>query len=267
MKQATQKRLPISVCMISEAEASRIGRTLESVAGFASEIIVVLNAEVADGTDRIATEHGAQVFREPWKGFIAQKNSAADKATQQWLLNLDADEVVSAELQDEVFSLFTRLPEACAAYSFPRLSFYLGRWIRHGDWYPDHCVRLWQNGKARWAGINPHAALKVDGTVRKLKHHLLHYTNETLNNQVIKTANYADDFVHHCAENGRHITFGDLVARPAWRFVRAYFLKLGFLDGWQGYTIAWLTAFYTFLRYAKAREAQTQASSKTEDRR
>jgi glycosyltransferase involved in cell wall biosynthesis len=267
MNQATQKRLPISVCMISEAEASRIGRALESVAGFASEIIVVLNAEVADGTDRIAAEHGAKVFREPWKGFIAQKNSAAAKATQEWLLNLDADEVVSAELQDEIFSLFTRLPEACAAYSFPRLSFYLGRWIRHGDWYPDYCIRLWQRGKACWVGINPHAALDVDGNVRKLEHHLLHYTNETLNNQVVKTVNYADDFVHHWAKNGRQITLGDLVARPAWRFVRAYFLKLGFLDGWQGYTIAWLTAFYTFLRYAKAREAQAQTSSTTGDGR
>src|ERR1035441_2207138 len=97
MKQATQQRLPISVCMVSGAEASRIGRALESVAGFASEIIVVLNAEVADGTDRIAVEHGAKVFREPWKGFIAQKNSAADKATQDWLLNVDADEIRSEE--------------------------------------------------------------------------------------------------------------------------------------------------------------------------
>ena len=85
MKQVMQKRLPISVCMISEAEASRIGRALESVAGFASEIIVVLNSEVTDGTERIAAEHGAQVFREPWKGFIAQKNSAADKASQPWV--------------------------------------------------------------------------------------------------------------------------------------------------------------------------------------
>jgi len=268
MKQAMTKRLPISVCMISDAEASRIGRALESVAGFASEIIVVLNADVADGTDRIAAEHGAKVFREPWKGFIDQKNSAADKATQDWLLNLDADEVVSPELRDEILALFPRPPEAnCAAFSFPRLSFYLGRWIRHGDWYPDRCVRLWRRGQARWVGVNPHAALNVDGPVRKLKHHLLHYTNETLNHQIVKTANYADDFVRHCAENGRHITFGDMVVRPAWRFMRAYFLKLGFLDGWQGYTIAWLTAFYTFLRYAKAREAQAQTPVKTEDRR
>ncbi|MGO8928523.1 MAG: glycosyltransferase family 2 protein [Limisphaerales bacterium] len=261
MNQATQKRLPISVCMISEAEASRIGRALESVAGFATEIIVVLNAEVADGTGRIAAEHGAKVFREPWKGFVAQKNLAQAKATQPWVFGLDADEVVSAELRDELFALFAQRPDRGAAYSFPRRSFYLGRWIRHGDWYPDRCVRLWQRDKGRWGGVDPHAALEVDGEIRRLRHDLLHYTSDTLNRQVSKTVRYADDFVRHCAEQGRRITFVDLLARPAWRFVRAYFLKLGFLDNWQGLSIAWMTAFYTFLRYAKAREAQLMLDS------
>src|ERR1035437_3080456 len=100
MKQGTTKRLPISVCMISAAEASRIGRALESVADLASEIIVVLNADVADGTDDIAAKHGARVLREPWKGFVAQKNSAQAKAFQPWVLGLDADEEASPELRE-----------------------------------------------------------------------------------------------------------------------------------------------------------------------
>jgi glycosyltransferase involved in cell wall biosynthesis len=259
MKQGTTKRLPISVCMISAAEASRIGRALESVADLASEIIVVLNADVADGTDDIAAKHGARVLREPWKGFVAQKNSAQAKASQPWVLGLDADEVVSPELREEIVALFAQKPPPCAAYSFPRRSFYFGRWIGHGDWYPDRCVRLWQRDRAHWMGVEPHAALKVDGTIGKLRHDLFHYTTDTLNHQVAKTVKYADAFVQHCAQTGQHITAADLLVRPAWRFVRAYFLKLGFLDGWQGYTIAWLTAFYTFLRYAKARQEQAGA--------
>src|SRR6478735_2460232 len=99
--------LPISVCMVSSAEAHRIGRALASVSGWTSETIVVLNQEVADGTEEVARKHGAKVFREPWKGYIAQKNSAADKTTQSWLFNLDADEVVSAELREEIQSVFS----------------------------------------------------------------------------------------------------------------------------------------------------------------
>jgi len=247
--------------MISGAEAARIGRALESVAGWAAEIIVVLNAEVADQTEEIARQHGAKVFREEWKGFVGQKNSAQAKATQTWILGLDADEEVAAGLREEITALFAQGPEACAAYSVPRRSFYFGRWITHGDWYPDRCTRLWQRNRARWVGVEPHAALEVDGVTGKLRHDLLHYPTETLAYQVSKTVKYADAFAEHCARTGRSITFSDLLVRPAWRFVRGYVLKLGFLDGWQGYTIAWLTAFYTFLRYARAREVQANRST------
>jgi len=250
--------LPISVCLISGPEAPRIGRALETVGSWTREQIVVLNEEVGDGTDRVAAEHGARVFREPWRGFVAQKNSAQEKATMPWVLGLDADEAVSPELREEILRLFSAGTPALAAYSVPRRTYYFGRWIRHGDWYPDRCVRLWQRGKARWVGVDPHAALEVEGEVGKLRADLLHYTADTINHQVAKTVRYADDFVRHCAEKGQGVTFGDLVFRPAWRFVRAYFFKLGFLDGWQGYTIAFMTAFYTFLRYAKAREAQVR---------
>ncbi len=246
--------------MISGAEAHRIGRALESVAEWAAEIIVVLNADVVDATDQIAAKHGAKVFREPWKGHVAQKNSAAEKASQDWILGLDADEVISAELRQEIERLLADGSQAkeIAAFSFPRLSWYCGRWIRHGDWYPDRQTRLWRRGRATWGGVDPHDKLIVEGKVVKLQGHLKHYTTQTINQQVAKTVSYADDFVRHCAQSGRRITFADLMVRPAWRFLRAYFFKLGFLDGWQGYAIAWMTAFYTFLRYVKAREALLQ---------
>jgi glycosyltransferase involved in cell wall biosynthesis len=142
----TKRQLPISVCMIAGNEAQRIRHALESVAGWTSEVIVLLNDDVSDGTDKIAGSFGAKVIREPWKGHIAQKNSAAQKAACDWILGLDADEAISPELSDEIQKLFSE-PEKLqpfAAFRFPRLTFFCGRWIRHGDWYPDHQTRLWR---------------------------------------------------------------------------------------------------------------------------
>lgn len=241
--------------MISGAEASRIGRALESVADWTSEIIIVLNADVSDGTEEIAVQHGAKVFREPWKGHVAQKNSAAEKASQPWILGLDADEEVSPELREEMAAAL-KSPGSTAAFNFPRCTWFGGRWIRHGDWYPDRQTRLWRKDRAVWQGVNPHDRLEVDGPIVTLRAELRHYTAETLDQFVRKTLIYADIFAQECAARGRRISPFDLATRPAWRFVRGFFLRLGFLDGWQGLSIAWLGAFYTYLRYAKALEAQ-----------
>jgi glycosyltransferase involved in cell wall biosynthesis len=244
--------------MISGAEADRIGRALESVADWTGEIVVVLNEEVSDGTDRIAVSYGAKVFREPWKGHIAQKNSAVEKATQEWILGLDADEVVSLGLREEIQRTFQSRSklELFAAFSFPRLTRYGGRWIRHGDWYPDRKTRLWRNGLAEWGGIDPHDKLKVSGATGRLRNHLLHYTAENIDRQVAKIPAFCNDFVKHAQVTNRKAGWWDLAFRPAWRFVRCYFLRLGFLDGWQGYYIACMVAFQTATRYAKLREAQ-----------
>jgi glycosyltransferase involved in cell wall biosynthesis len=250
-------RLPLSVCLIAGNEAARIRRTLASVAGWTQEIIVVLNHDVSDGTDKIAAEFGAKVFREPWKGFVGQKNSAAAKSTQPWLLNLDADEEVSPALRDEIRRALAQ-PGESAAYRFPRCTFFYGRWIRHGDWYPDLVLRLWRQNRARWEGAEPHAALKVDGPVSRLNADLLHHTTETLDRQIAKISSYSEDFLRDALARGRGASWFDLAVRPAWRFVRSYFLRLGLLDGWQGIYIAWMTAFYTATRYAKVRAAQEQ---------
>jgi glycosyltransferase involved in cell wall biosynthesis len=250
--------LPISVCMISGAEAHRIRRALESVRGWTTEIVIVLNEDVADGTDCLAAEFGAKVFREPWKGFVGQRKSAIEKTTQPWLLGLDADEAVSDRLRAEIMRLFAREPEPAryAAYSFPRCTFYCGRWIRHGDWYPDRKVRLWRRGRAQVVGGELHETMQVDGAVGRLRGDLLHYSMEDLNHQVAKTVTYSDYFVRQWQQRNRPVSFTELLVRPWWRFCRAYFLRLGFLDGWQGYTIAGMGAFHTLLRYAKVREMQ-----------
>jgi glycosyltransferase involved in cell wall biosynthesis len=253
-----QKPLPISVCIIAGNEAARIHRALESISGWTSEIIIVLNDDVSDGTEKIAESFGAKVFREPWKGHIAQKNSAAERASCDWILGLDADEEISTALRDEIKKLFSE-PEKLkpfAAFSFPRCSLYCGRWIRHGDWYPDRKARLWRRGHAQWGGVNPHDTLIVCGQTGGLKNDLFHYSMDDLNHHVRKTAAYSDIFARRRLENGRLAGNFEMWFRPWWRFVRGYFLRLGFLDGWQGYVIARMVALETFLRYAKVREAQ-----------
>lgn len=249
-------RLPISICMVSAAEAHRIGNALASVANWTSELIVVLNEEVTDDTEQIAKSYGAKVIRETWKGMIGQKASAAAKATQEWILDLDADEVVSDELRDEIRLALSdkSLNGQVAALSYPRMSWYCGRWIRHGDWYPDRQNRLWRRGRAHWGGVDPHAKLMVDGEVKKLRSNLLHYSNDSINRQIEKIVPFSDEFMRqHLARNGSTGIF-DLAVRPFWRFLRAYVFRAGFLDGWPGYYIAWLNAFSTVTRYAKISE-------------
>jgi len=252
------RKLPISVSMVSGAEVHRIERALASVADWATEIIVVLNQEVQDGTEEIARRHRAKVFREPWRGMISQKNSAADKAAGEWILDLDADEAVSPELAQEIASALAdgARTQRYAAFSFPRLSWYCGRWIRHGDWYPDRQNRLWRRGKAKWGGTDPHAKLQVDGPIGKLHGDLHHYSNDSINRHVQKIIPFSDEFVRqHAAARRGSVGMFDLAVRPGWRFVRAYFFRLGFLDGWPGYYIALLNAFGTATRYAKVKEA------------
>src|SRR5690242_3607319 len=172
------KKLPISVCLIAGAEAHRIGRALASVADWAGEIVVVINSEVSDGTDEIAAKCGARVFREPWKGFVGQKNAVAEKASQPWIFGLDADEVVPIDLAREIASTLadTSKTGAVSAFSCPRCTYYCGRWIRHGDWYPDRVTRLWKRGAARWEGIEPHAYLRIQGATGRLHHDLHHFS-------------------------------------------------------------------------------------------
>ena len=191
--------------MISGAEGGRIERALQSVADRAGEVIVVLNEDVRDGTDGLCEARGAKVYREPWKGFVAQKNSAAAKASCPWILSLDADEEVPPALWAEIAAMLEDSDKnrPYAAFDFPRCSYYCGRWIRHGDWYPDRVLRLWRKGSAAWTGIEIHERLEVKGAIGHLRSDLLHYSNTSINGQLDKIGRYADPFVRHCLETGR----------------------------------------------------------------
>jgi hypothetical protein len=210
----------------------------------------------------VVQAHGGQFFREPWKGYVKQKASASGKASQPWVLSLDADERVSDKLREELLSLFesSNNSPACEAYRFPRSSFYCGRWLRHGDSYPDRVTRLWRKGAAEWVGQDIHERLEVKGRTGRLRGDLLHFSNESIDRQLAKITPFSNVYVARQMALNKNPGVLDLTIRPVWRFIRAYIFRLGFLDGWQGYYCAWVAAFSTLTRQVKVREARWRAT-------
>lgn len=256
-------RLPLSVSIITLNEEANLPRCLESVRDLASEIVVI-DSGSTDRTRQIAESSGAIFEAHSWQGHVAQKNIALRRCTQPWILCLDADEAISPELGAEIRDLISH-PEnsaGIAAFRFPRITLYCGRWIRHGDWYPDRKVRLCRRGAAEWGGIDPHDKLIANGKVGELYGRILHHSTETIDRQIAKIASYSNAFLRDAQAKRRGASWFDLMVRPPWRFFRTYFIKLGFLDGWQGWHIAWMTAFYSVTRYAKVREAQEKSFGK-----
>jgi glycosyltransferase involved in cell wall biosynthesis len=248
------KKLPISVCLISGAEAHRIRRALASVAAWTSEIIVVLNEEVRDGTEEIAVEFGAKVLRHPWAGFRDQKNTVLGYAQQPWVLALDADEEVSPALRESIVRFFDGTCERFAGAYFARKVWFLGRWITHGDWYPDHVLRLFRTGRGRWAGSTEHCKIELDGAPTRLRGDLHHYSNPTIRSYVEKINYFADIFLMRQLEAKTPWCAPSVIFRSAWRFVRAYVFRLGFLDGYPGFFIAASTAYATLVRHSRLYE-------------
>lgn len=251
--------LPLSLCFISGAEEARIGRALRSVAGLGAEIVVVLNEEVQDGTETICREHGARVFRHPWGGFQVQKNRAQDHATQPWVLQLDADEEVSPELRAQVQQFFTGDHERFAGASFPRKVWFLGRWITHGDWYPDRVLRLYRRDAGRWGGVAEHCHVELHGAEKRLSADLLHYSNPSITAHLLKIPPFAELYLRRQVESGARWSGSAVVVRSLWRFVRAYGVRRGFLDGYPGFYIAFATAFATLFRHTRLYESRQPA--------
>ena len=249
-----EAKLPISAVLIARNEARNLPGCLGAVASWVSEIAVVVN-DCTDGTEEIARGFGATVVEHKWENFREQKNVALGLARSEWVLALDADEVVSPELRDEI-AAFLRAPDAEVAASSPRLVTFLGRAIRHGDWYPDRGVRLLRRGSGRWVGDHDHCHLEVDGPVRKLQGDLHHGSFPTLASLVNKTMFHADNFVRTRRERRRPWTLVEAVVRPPWRFFRSYVLRRGFLDGYPGLIVSTTIAYQTFIRYARIYEAE-----------
>jgi glycosyltransferase involved in cell wall biosynthesis len=243
--------MQISATIVALNEERNIARAIASLV-CADEILVV-DSGSSDKTRTIAAGLGAVVIEEPWRGYAAQKNYAAGRASHDWILSIDADESLTEALGKEILEIKKINPE-CDGYAFPRLAQYLGRWIRHSGWYPDRKVRLYHRGRGEWVGDYVHESVRVSGAVGQLHGDLLHFTCDSLSQHLKTLDRYTTLAAKEIRARGGEVTIRRLAIDPAWSFVRTYILQCGFLDGPEGLAIAWMAALYTFLKYAKARE-------------
>jgi glycosyltransferase involved in cell wall biosynthesis len=242
-------RATLSVVVVTLNEEERIRECLESVV-WADEIIVV-DAESQDKTAAIARELTDHVIVRPWPGFPAQKNFGLAQATSDWVLSLDADETVSPELRTEITTILTAGGTA-DGYMVSRHNIFWGRWVRHGGLYPDWQVRLFRRGRGRFVDRAVHEAITVDGTVARLRGHLEHRSYRDVADFLARADRYTSLAAEEAMAAGRPSRpLMDLVARPAGRFLSMYVARGGFLDGWRGFLLATLYAYYVLMRSAK----------------
>jgi glycosyltransferase involved in cell wall biosynthesis len=242
--------IKISAAIITFNEERNVARVIESLR--CCDEILVLDSGSNDRTVEVATKLGARVEEASWHGYAAQKNIAVELASHDWILSLDADESLSEALEAEIWQIKKSGPKF-DGYTMPRLAQYLGRWILHSGWYPDRKVRLFNRKRAKWVGEFVHESVRVEGRVGHLKSNLLHFTCNSLSEHVRSMDSYTTLAAQELVSRGEVPTLGRLLADPAWTFFRTYFLKLGFLDGAEGLAIAYMGAFYDFLKYSKAR--------------
>jgi glycosyltransferase involved in cell wall biosynthesis len=260
--------LKISATIITLNEAENIRPACESVA-WADEILVV-DSGSTDGTREIAQECGARVFVRDWPGFAAQKQFAAEEARNRWIFSLDADERASPELADEVKRLLAQNPSAMAdGYRIPRRSFYMGRWIKGGGWYPDYQLRLYRKDKGRWEGDFVHESVKMDSGARvdTLGSDILHYSVRDAghHHRMIgeRYAPLAAQKMHH---NGKRTSLFRIATAAPSAFIRSLLLKGGFRDGIPGLAIASFAAHHAFLKHLLLYEMQQRdAQTKRDD--
>ncbi len=243
--------MKISATIVTLNEEKNLARALGSLS--CCDELLVVDSGSDDRTVAIAEEHGARVIRRDWPSYADQKNFAAESAEHDWILSLDADEALSNQLAEQIEQLKSE-PVKVDAYRSPRRARYLGKWIGHSGWYPDHKVRLYDRRKARWVGEYVHESVTVDGRVGTLDGDLLHYTCDTIAAHIATVDRYTALAAEDLAARGRRVSWLDLSLAPAWTSFKTYFLKLGFLDGVEGLAIAYMAGFYVFAKYAKARK-------------
>lgn len=254
---------PISACVLTRNEASSIQRCLESLS-FCDERLVI-DARSTDTTREIARSLGARVIERDWPGFRSQREFALQSATHHWILFLDADEELSADGKEMIRQLRdTGALGEVDGYWLPRLNRYYGRYVTHGDWRSDRGIRLFDRRKAHVAGREIHEHVEVNGKVSSLNAVVLHESYRDLREQLEKLSDYARLMAEAWHREGRRTAVFACMLNPAWRFVRSYFLRLGFLDGWRGYVIALVEARYVrekYLRLLVLNKALTSADA------
>jgi glycosyltransferase involved in cell wall biosynthesis len=253
--------LPISLCVITRDAAAQLADCLASVP-FAGEIVIV-DSGSRDDTVEIARRSGARVIEHEFAGFGAQKNFAVAQAANDWVLCLDADERLSAELAGAIRAALAArdAPDAPAAYRMARRNRFLGRWLAHGEGYPDWIVRLFDRRRAHWTDDPVHENVVADGPVARLPGDLLHASAESLDAYIAKQNRYTTLQAEAMHARGERASTGKLVFSPLVRFVRFYIARLGFLDGTAGLVHIAIGCFASFAKYAKLRALDTRAAA------
>ena len=239
----------LSACVITFNESDRIEACIRSLE-FCDEVLVV-DSHSTDDTRERAGALGARVIERDWAGYRSQKAFAVDSAQHDWVLCLDADERVSDALRDEITALRGAGFAGIAGFSIPRMTDYFGRFLRHGNAYPDRLVRLFDRRRGGWVGREIHENTRVEGKVVRLRGPLLHYSYRSLTDHDQRMERYAQLMAQALHAAGRRGSLVPVLVNPAWRFFRGYVLRLGFLDGWRGLAFALVEASYVRRKYLK----------------
>jgi glycosyltransferase involved in cell wall biosynthesis len=254
--------VPLSGCIIAFNEEDRIAAAIESL-GFCDEVVVV-DSHSGDRTREVAAAHGARVIERDWPGHVAQKEFAIRAASHDWVLCIDADERVTPELAAEIVELKARGFEASVSgppgWSMPRLTRWMGAWIRHGTWYPDRQLRLFDRRRGHWGGHDPHDRVELEAPHARLSGDLQHETYRSLDDHLATIDKYTAISAKGLFERGRRAKVSDLWLRPLWRFLRFFVFKRGFLLGWRGLALAFLAAHYVRLKYLRLKILEAQGA-------
>ena len=246
--------MKLTVTVITYNEAEHITAALESVS-WADEIIVV-DSGSTDGTADLARAKATSVIVRGWPGYSAQKNFAADQASNEWVLSMDADERVTPALAEEIRALLSKEPEA-RGYRIKRVSRYLGEWIRTTDWFPDYQLRLYDRRAGRWNGLRIHESFRLaQGAPGQLRQELEHYAYRDISHHVQKIDAYTTLIADEWMDRGRRTTAIQVAVHPIFAFVRNYVLRAGFRQGTTGLVVSVLNSYYVFLKFAKLWERQ-----------
>jgi glycosyltransferase involved in cell wall biosynthesis len=239
----------LTLCVISFQEADRIGRCLDSVP-FADEVLVV-DSGSTDGTVEIARERGARVIQRDWPGHVAQKQFAVDQASHDRILSLDSDEWLSEKLAAEMEPMARADWSGAGGFEFPRLSRFHGRWMRHGVWYPDRQLRLFDRRQAHWGGRNPHDLVKTAAPVQRLNHPLLHDPYRTDAEYFATREWYTDLSARELHAEGRRAGSLAPLSHALGHLAKAFVINAGWLDGRAGLVLGWRSAGHSWMKYAK----------------
>jgi len=249
------KKLPVSAYIITRNEEKNIRRCLDSVKGF--DEIVVVDSFSEDGTVSICEEYTDKIHQRAWPGFKEQFSYALSLTKNDWVFSLDADEVATPELLSEIGEVFERGAGDVEGYHISRMSYYMGRWIRHGSWSPDHKLRLFKKEKARYTGQDPHPKVEVGGKTKRLEGKIHHYSLESFSHHLRTIDRYADVRADRKKGGWTKLCLPLMLFHPVLSFLKGYIIKAGFLDGIEGLIIAATSSFAVFARYVKLWERKS----------